>query len=205
MPGSSFQPQQASVPTKHRGLSSVGPASAGSQRQRFLPAPVPLLCAYCKGQQQQTLVGYRPACNHGPQNLTSASSSLAALVGRRWRGAAVAGVRRHVMASKAHDSTATKSKRWSQAVTGTSDALDLEAGVFALKNPREIARSLKRSADQSQRRKSEPFRSAMSMLTFYINRAGRHLSAVQRDRLEEAKDELRVLYGRPRQKPQHRK
>lgn len=109
------------------------------------------------------------------------------------------------MASKAHDLTAAKNKRWSQAVTETSDALDLEAGVFALKNPREIARSLKRSADQSQRRKSEPFRSAMSMLTFYINRAGRHLSAVQRDRLEEAKDELRVLYGKPRQKPQHRK
>lgn len=90
---------------------------------------------------------------------------------------------------------------WTQQVTETSDALDLQAGVFALTNPREIALSLKKSADTSQRRKSEPFRSAMSMLTFYINRAGRHLPKEQRDRLEEAKDELRDLYGRPRQNP----
>lgn len=89
--------------------------------------------------------------------------------------------------------------RWSQEVTETSNALDLEEGVFALKDPREIARSLKRSADASRRRKSQPFRSAMSMLTFYINRAGGRLSDEQRARLEKAKDELRVLYGRPRQ------
>ena len=95
-------------------------------------------------------------------------------------------------------------KRWSQEVTNTSNVLDLEEGVFALKNPREIARSLKKSADQSQRRKSEPFRSAMSMLTFYINRAGRHLDDAQRTRLEKAKDELRALYGRPQQKPVRR-
>ena len=92
-------------------------------------------------------------------------------------------------------------KRWSQEVTETSDALDLEEGIFALENPRQIARSLKKSADQSRRRKSEPFRSAMSMLTFYINRAGRHLDDEQRARLEKAKDELRALYGRPRRKP----
>jgi type IV secretory pathway VirB10-like protein len=92
-----------------------------------------------------------------------------------------------------------KQKKWSQRVTQTSDALDLEQGVFALEDPREIARSLKRSADQSRRRKSEPFRSAMSMLSFYINRAGRKLSAAQRERLEAAKDELRELYGKPRQ------
>ena len=91
-----------------------------------------------------------------------------------------------------------KDKRWSQHVTETSDALDLEAGVFTLEDPREIARSLKRSADASRRRKTEPFRSAMSMLNFYINRAGKSLSETQRTRLEAAKDELRVLYGRPR-------
>ena len=91
--------------------------------------------------------------------------------------------------------------KWSQHVTETSDALDLQAGVFALSDPRAIALSLKNSADTSQRRKTEPFRSAMSMLTFYINRAGRHLSQEQRDRLEKAKDELRELYGRPRQNP----
>ena len=90
------------------------------------------------------------------------------------------------------------SRRWSQRVTETSDALDLEAGVFTLEDPRDIAQSLKRSADRSRRRKSEPFRSAMSMLNFYINRAGRGLAADQRARLEQAKDELRDLYGRPR-------
>ncbi len=85
--------------------------------------------------------------------------------------------------------------RWSRKVTETSDALDLEHRVFT-KSPREIARSLKRSAERSHRRKSDPYRSAMSMLTFYINRAGKHLSKSDRARLERAKDELRRLYGR---------
>ena len=102
---------------------------------------------------------------------------------------------------KKHKKSAARGKLWSQQVTATSDALDLEGGVFALEKPREIALSLKKSADQSQRRKSEPFRSAMSMLTFYINRAGKHIPAEQLKRLEQAKDELRVLYGRPRQNP----
>ncbi|MCO5106148.1 MAG: DUF3175 domain-containing protein [Burkholderiaceae bacterium] len=88
--------------------------------------------------------------------------------------------------------------RWSQRVTETSSALDLEPGVFALRDPRRIARSLKRSAEASTRRKADPFRSAMSMLTFYINRAGRKLPAERRACLERAKDELRALYGRPR-------
>lgn len=96
------------------------------------------------------------------------------------------------------DKTPADDERWSQRVTETSNALDLQDGVFALGNPRQIARSLKNSADASSRRKSEPFRSAMSMLTFYINRAGRNLPQRQRDCLEAAKDELRVLYGRPR-------
>ncbi|AAZ97016.1 hypothetical protein Tbd_1063 [Thiobacillus denitrificans ATCC 25259] len=88
--------------------------------------------------------------------------------------------------------------RWSQQVTAHSNALDLEAGVFRLDDPRAIARSLKRSAERSDRRKTTPFRSAMSMLVFFINRAGRQLTAEQRARLEAAKDELRALYGRPR-------
>jgi len=88
--------------------------------------------------------------------------------------------------------------RWSQQVMRTSNALDLEPGVFALDDPRDIAQSLKRSAEASRRRKAEPFRSAMSMLNFYINRGGKNLSAAQRRRLEAAKDELRALYGRPR-------
>ena len=91
-----------------------------------------------------------------------------------------------------------KKKRWSRRVTQTSNALDLEAGVFARDDPRSIARSLQRSAESSRRRKSDPYRSAMSMLTFYINRAGTRLSKRQRERLEAAKNELRALYGRPR-------
>jgi hypothetical protein len=87
-------------------------------------------------------------------------------------------------------------KRWSQKVTKESDALDLEKGVFTLDDPREIAASLKRSAEKSKRRKSSPFRSAMSMLTFYINRAGDDLSEERRETLEAAKDELRKLYGK---------
>jgi len=88
-------------------------------------------------------------------------------------------------------------KRWSQDVTRRSNALDLEAGVFTKRDPASIARSLKRSAERSERRKSDPYRSAMSMLTFYVNRAGDQLSAAQRARLNRAKDELRRLYGRP--------
>lgn len=88
------------------------------------------------------------------------------------------------------------SKKWSQQVTRESNALDLEPGVFTWSDPRRIARSLRRSAEASTRRKTEPFRSAMSMLVFYINRAGRGLNAAQRRVLEQAKDELRRLYGR---------
>ena len=94
--------------------------------------------------------------------------------------------------------TLAKRTRWSQRVTEKSNALDLEPGVFTFKNPADIARSLKRSAECSDRRKADPFRSAMSMLTFYINRAGRQLHAGQRARLEAAKDELRALFARPR-------
>lgn len=79
-----------------------------------------------------------------------------------------------------------------------SNALDLENGVFTKKTPREVARSLKRSADRSSRRKSTPFRSAMSMLNFHINRSGRGLSASRRNTLEKAKLELRKLYGKAR-------
>ena len=89
--------------------------------------------------------------------------------------------------------------RWSRHVMETSNALDLERGVFKKDDPKSIARSLKRSAEQSNRRKAEPFRSAMSMLNFYINRAGKNLPKQQLERLEAAKDELRALYGKPRQ------
>jgi translation initiation factor 2 alpha subunit (eIF-2alpha) len=90
----------------------------------------------------------------------------------------------------------TKSKRWSRDVTEHSNALDLEDSVFTKDSPRQIALSLKRSAEHSKRRKSDPYRSAMSMLTFYINRAGKNLPKTRRDRLEKAKDELRDLFGK---------
>lgn len=87
-------------------------------------------------------------------------------------------------------------KKWSANVTENSDALDLKANIFESKNAKKIAESLKESAEQSHRRKSSPFRSAMSMLTFYINRAGKNLEADQKKVLERAKDEIRKLYGR---------
>ena len=86
--------------------------------------------------------------------------------------------------------------KWSKQVTEKSNALDLEAGVFKL-SPKKMALSLKQSAENSQRRKTSPFRSAMSMLTFYQNRAGKNLSISQKEVLQQAKNELRKLYDRP--------
>jgi hypothetical protein len=87
-------------------------------------------------------------------------------------------------------------RKWSQDVTEHSDALDLEEHVFQSKDPKRIAASLKRSAERSERRKAEPFQSAMSMLNFYINRAGKNLPDSQKKVLEDAKDELRAAFGR---------
>lgn len=87
-------------------------------------------------------------------------------------------------------------KKWSAGVTENSDALDLQPNIFESKDPREIAASLKRSAEKSDRKKSAPYRSAMSMLTFYINRAGKNPDASQKEVLERAKDELRKQFGR---------
>lgn len=87
-------------------------------------------------------------------------------------------------------------KRWSQRVTRESDALDLKRGVFTLTSPKRIAASLKRSAEHSSRRKTGAYRSALSMLTFYINRAGKTLPKTQRERLEKAKVELKRAFGR---------
>jgi hypothetical protein len=86
--------------------------------------------------------------------------------------------------------------RWSADVTAHSDALDLELKVFEKKSAGEIAKSLKRSAESSDRRKSSAFRSAMSMLTFYMNRAGRNLPTKRKRTLEAAKERLRALFGR---------
>jgi hypothetical protein len=99
--------------------------------------------------------------------------------------------------------TDRRERRWSQQVSRTSNALDLEPGLFAWDDPRRIALALQAAAETSRRRKSPPFRSAMSMLVFYLNRAGHSLPAHRRQVLEQAKDELRALYGRPRQGPLH--
>ena len=90
----------------------------------------------------------------------------------------------------------TTNRKWSADVTKHSNALDLKKGVFTLNDPKKIAESLKKSAKHSHRRKGTPFQSAMSMLNFYINRAGKNLPGKQKGILEEAKDELRVLFGR---------
>lgn len=87
-------------------------------------------------------------------------------------------------------------RRWSARVTRTSDALTLDRGVFTWKSPRRIAGSLKRSAERSRRRKADPYRSALSMLTFYLNRAGKNLPAERKRTLQRAKDELRKAFGR---------
>lgn len=92
---------------------------------------------------------------------------------------------------------ATATRKWSAKVTKESDALDLEKDVFKSKDPEKIAKSLKNSADKSHKRKASPFQSAMSMLNFYENRAGKNLSEDQKEPLEEAKNKLRKLYGRP--------
>ena len=87
-------------------------------------------------------------------------------------------------------------KKWSQDVTEHSDALDLEEGVFTQDDPKAIAQSLKRSAEHSKRRKGTPLQSAMGMLTYYINRAGKDLPAARRRTLEDAKEELRALFDK---------
>jgi hypothetical protein len=106
----------------------------------------------------------------------------------------------HAKSSRAKAGHPRSPRRWSQRVTETSDAMDLPQGVFEKSDPKAIARSLKRSAERSHRRKSAPFRSAMSMLTFYINRAGHNLGARRRKVLERAKDELREQFRRSRQR-----
>jgi hypothetical protein len=90
----------------------------------------------------------------------------------------------------------TPKTKWSGEVTAKSNALDLENNIFKSHDPVKIANSLKHSAEISKRRKSEPFRSAMSMLSFYINRAGKNLDASQKEVLENAKNELRKAFGR---------
>src|SRR5712672_2834137 len=114
---------------------------------------------------------------------------------RRSRGRKGADRRRKSNRSRPAASART-GRRWSRHVTEHSDALTLDKGVFAARDPKRIAASLKRSAQRSTRRKSAPFRSALSMLTFYINRAGKNLPAARKKVLMRAKDELRRQFGK---------
>ena len=100
------------------------------------------------------------------------------------------------MKSKSRRRPSSKTRKWSSQVTKHSNALDLPKGIFQKDDPSAIARGLKRSAEQSHRRKASPFRSALSMLTFYINRAGRNMSARRRRVLEQAKGRLREMYAK---------
>jgi Protein of unknown function (DUF3175) len=109
--------------------------------------------------------------------------------------------RRHKTSARTSKRRATRTRhgsrrRWSREVTEHSDALTLDKGVFSKRDPKAIAASLKRSAERSRRRKADPFRSALSMLTFYINRAGKNLPASRKRTLMRAKDELRSQFGR---------
>jgi hypothetical protein len=99
-------------------------------------------------------------------------------------------------ASARRKTTKRGGRRWSKRVTETSDALDLKGGVFTLRDPKKIAASLKRSAERSKRRKANPYRSALSMLTFYINRAGKNLPPSRRKVLDRAKDEMKEQFHR---------
>lgn len=110
---------------------------------------------------------------------------------------AMKSTRRQSVNRKSGGRTSQRStRRWSARVTRESDAMDLDRGVFTRRDPKKIAASLKRSAERSRRRKSDPYRSALSMLTFYINRAGRNLPAGRRKTLQRAKLELRRQFGR---------
>lgn len=102
----------------------------------------------------------------------------------------------HAKSKKRSHARKTPGKRWSGRVTRESNALDLDNGVFTWKDPKRIARSLKRSAEHSRRRKANPYRSALSMLVFYMNRAGRNLPQSRKKVLERAKSELRRLFGK---------
>ncbi len=100
------------------------------------------------------------------------------------------------MAAKTTTSTQPVRRKWSAKVTDTSDALSLEQNIFKSKDPDKIAASLKHSAEASHKRKAGPFQSAMSMLNFYENRAGKNLTKAQKAPLEKAKQKLRKLFGR---------
>jgi putative cell wall-binding protein len=104
--------------------------------------------------------------------------------------------RRSTAAKKSQARKGASTRYWSARVTRESDALDLKKGVFKLDDPKKIAASLKRSAEKSKRRKAEPYRSALSMLVFYINRAGKNLPQRRKRILERAKNELRALFGK---------
>jgi hypothetical protein len=127
------------------------------------------------------------------QSRKTAARKLARKTGRTRAGSPASALDK---TSARKSATKPSPKRWSQRVTQESDALDLRRGVFKLTDPKKIAASLKRSAERSSRRRTSAYRSALSMLTFYINRAGKTLPKPQRERLQRAKTELKHQFGR---------
>jgi len=142
-----------------------------------------------KARREYAAAGQKAARSKGPARRTAAAKKAARSSTRHH------GRREDQRKGPSSKPSRAPSHRWSKRVTESSDALDLEPGAFK-GSPQEVAISLKRSADRSRRRKADSFRSAMSMLTFYMNRAGTHLSAARRRALDAAKEELRVVYGR---------
>jgi uncharacterized protein DUF3175 len=151
------------------------------------PEPISLLAVFGWNSKELNMAGPRKSA----RARTSATRKPAA---RKKIGSAR--VRKRRSARRKSAASETSPKRWSQRVTRESDALDLRQGVFKLTSPKKIAASLKRSAERSSRRKAGAYRSALSMLTFYINRAGKTLPKTQRDRLERAKTELKHQFHR---------
>src|SRR5262249_48548016 len=128
----------------------------------------------------------------GPRGMVMAGTAT-----KRRSGSHRHGGRSRTRAASRRTAKARGGRRWSRRVTEESDALTLEQGVFTMRDPKRIAASLKRSAERSRRRKNNAYRSALSMLTFYINRAGKNLPATRKRALMRAKDELRKPVGRP--------
>jgi hypothetical protein len=200
------EPRQA--PRRHAAAAS-GTSCSHARSARYLPARMPR--AWWPRERSGSDVArsrFIGACGRGLVNAVRSAKAWRQLVRRRAHSAArpgpphlahrllVFGEMASAHGNPGSRATRTAGRRWSQAVTERSDALDLERNVFRKRSPRAIAESLRRSAERSRRRKAEPFRSAMSMLTFYINRAGRSLPATRRRVLERAKAELRRLYHR---------
>jgi hypothetical protein len=185
--GQAIAPLHAGLSAATRSRASADAAVPAGTRPPKRP-PAPKAEPGCSGRRARPLV----LADH------TAKGSLTARLSYTGRKTTALGAPMPSRGSSTKRAASAQQRKryWSGAVTRHSDALDLESGVFTWKDPKKIARSLRRSAEQSTRRKGSPFQSAMSMLNFYMNRAGGNLGAGQKGVLQRAKDELRALYGK---------